>query len=145
MSDELDFGQLRVLVIDDEPFMREILTRVLRDLGVRTVVVANDGKAALEKCKVLGTRLDLVICDLEMPVMNGFQFVAALRSSTDPVRKDVPVLIVTGHGETDYVKQAIGLGINGFVVKPISQNVVEQRIRKALATPIIDPGVAKRL
>jgi two-component system chemotaxis response regulator CheY len=142
---ELDFSKLHVLIVDDEAFMREILVRIMHDLGVRNVVAAANGEAALEKCRILGSRLSIVICDLEMPIMSGLEFVRLLRAEHEPVRKDVPVLIVTGHSESENVKQAISLGIHGFVVKPISPQVVKSRMLAALSAPPVDPNTARRL
>ena len=138
---KVDMTSLTILVIDDEAFVRNLLVRLLREIGVGVVVTAGDGSEGLTKVSK-GT--DLVICDLEMPQMDGFEFVRTLRSSSTIPRPDVPVLIVTGHSEEETVRGAIGLGINGYLVKPVSKQALEARISAAITLPMIDPAKLKR-
>lgn len=133
----IQWDQLHVLVIEDEPFMREIASRLLRDIGVRKVFLAGDGVDGMEKCTLLADKLNLILVDLEMPVMNGFQFLSLLRSSAPPIRADIPVLVLTGHSDSGNVKQAIQLGIHGFLVKPISVKALRDRMEYALTKPQI--------
>ena len=141
-----DFKRLTMMVIDDELFIRNLVARMLRDLGAGEVLMANDGADALMKIAAESGRLNLVICDLEMPGMDGFDFVRTLRGHADRVLARLPVLILTGHAEQENVEMAIKLGIHGFVAKPVSLKVLESRIVKALKDPAIDPvrlGLAK--
>ena len=128
------------MVIDDEPFMCKLIVRVLNDLEIKGIIEAGDGLEALEKYKQVATKLDLIICDLEMPNMNGFEFVASLRALPESMNNKLPVLIVTGHSDEEHVHQAVKLGINGFLVKPISKMALEKRIVTALKGPGIDPN-----
>ena len=132
----IDMGSLNILVIDDEPFMCKLIERLLRDMGVDEIDLANDGEQGLKKVSV---DTDLIICDLEMPNMNGFEFVHRLRNNPSGPKPSVPVLIVTGHGEEDAVRGAVNLGINGYLVKPVSKQALESRIAKAVTSPMIDP------
>ena len=144
--EKADFKRLTMMVIDDELFIRNLVARMLRDLGIGEVLMANDGADALMKIAAESGRLNLVICDLEMPGMDGFDFVRTLRGHADRVLARLPVLILTGHAEQENVEMAIKLGIHGFVAKPVSLKVLESRIVKALKDPAIDPvrlGLAK--
>lgn len=134
---------INILVIDDEAFMRSLITRLLRELGVPEVLTASDGKEGLDKLAHGGGHVDLVICDLEMPNMDGFEFVAALRADKALPRSDVPVLILTGHSDAEYVHKAVELGIHGFLVKPVSREALTSRIEVALKSPAIDPSRLK--
>ncbi|MBF0249751.1 MAG: response regulator [Alphaproteobacteria bacterium] len=125
------FESLRVLVIDDEPFIRQLITRLLRDMPVKEVQIANDGDEGLKKLRVQGDRIDLVILDLEMPTLNGFQVLKALRAG-DVGHSDLPVIILTGHGEQQAIQAAVQLGIHGYVVKPMSGETLAKNIKRAL-------------
>ena len=86
--------------------------------------------------------LDLVICDLEMPEMDGFAFVRRLRAMVGEVSK-LPVLILTGHNEEKSVRDAVELGIDGYLLKPVSGKDLEQKINEAILSPMIDPDSLK--
>ncbi len=136
---DIDFTKLRILIVDDEPFMRKLIIRVLYELEIERVAEAGDGAEALEKVKDAMNALDLIICDLEMPNMDGFEFVKRLREMTGFPNADIPVLIVTGHSEPESVKSAVEAGIHGYLVKPVSKQSLEKRIVAALTSPEIDP------
>ena len=140
---DFDFKTLRILVIDDEPFMRKLIIRVLYELEIERVAEANDGAEALEKVKDSMNALDLIICDLEMPNMDGFEFVKCLREMTGFPNADIPILIVTGHSDPESVKGAVEAGIHGYLVKPISKQALEERIMAALTSSLIDPNMLK--
>jgi len=140
LSDHIDFSRITVLVVDDEAFMRDLIVRVLREVGVVDVETARDGSNALAIVTRPGSSIDIILCDLEMPKMNGLEFVRQLRSSHLASNPKVPVLIVTGHSDEGNVREAVQLGINGFLVKPISRKALEQRIKKALSSHAIDPN-----
>jgi two-component system, chemotaxis family, chemotaxis protein CheY len=103
---------LRILIVDDDRNMRELLSLHLKNAGYE-VHVAEDGIAA--GYAVLYQRPDLIICDVFMPHMNGFEFVAALRS--DPAQQNVPVIFLT----TSVEGEARGreLGAVGYLRKPV--------------------------
>lgn len=102
----------RVLVVDDSPFTRRILRRILaEDPLVGEVDGAANGQVALEK--VLRRPPDLITLDLQMPVMDGFTFLRLLRA-----RSSVPVLVVSSYAELANVEKALKLGASGFISKP---------------------------
>ena len=129
----IKFETVNILIIDDEPFMRKLIIRVLGDLGITRIDTAEDGAEAMGKLTVVRNPYDIIICDLEMPVMNGLQFVKRLRELDRPDLARIPVLIVTGHSDEKNVQNAIKLGIQGFLVKPISKAAMEKRLTIALA------------
>ena len=129
---------LKVLVIDDEVFIRKMIIRVLSDLGVKAVFDASNGEDGMQKMKESGKDLDIVLCDLEMPGMNGLAFVKQLRASPDSFNPKIPVLIVSGHSEDESVRKVAELGINGFLVKPISKKDLENRIKASVGNPMTD-------
>ena len=135
---KVDMSSLNVLVIDDEPFISRLIMRMLRDLGVRDLVTAKNGAEGISKVQESMKKIDLIICDLEMPKMNGFEFVKHLRTSPDIADRHVPVLILTGHSQGKNVHEMVGLGIHGFLSKPVSKVILEKRITTAMTSPPID-------
>lgn len=127
-----DFHTLHVLVVDDEAFIRQLIIRLLRETGVRTISHAGDGKAALEILNERDGDIDLVLCDLEMPRMDGLQFLHTIRSKPDSKFKTLPVIVLTGHSESEVVRSAIKFGVQGYIVKPVSKKILVERIVHAM-------------
>ena len=135
---------LRLLVIDDEDFIRRLIVRVLYDLEIDGVIEARDGIEALKFVKMAPTGFDAIICDLEMPNMNGIDFVRQLRGDANVSISRTPVLILTGHSMEGKIKEVVELGIHGFLAKPVSKGTLEKRLIDAVTSPPIDPKVLNR-
>ena len=135
------YEKLSILLVDAEQFIRELVARLLREMGVKTVIMAGDGDVAIKKLSAAGGRIDLMILDLEMPKMNGFQVVQKVRQGDNDLKKDMPIIILTGHGQEDAVKKAVNLGVHGFMVKPMSRDVLEKRITQAMSSGPINPKI----
>ena len=118
--------------------MRQLVRRLLSGLGVDRVRVAVNGSEGLSIVNEFGSDINLVICDLEMPELDGFEFVRQLRGMEGEVSK-LPVLILTGHNEEKSVRDAVELGIDGYLLKPVSGKDLEQKINEAILSPMIDP------
>jgi len=129
---------MTVMIVDDEPMMRQLLARLLGDIGFGNVIAVEDGAEGLKRLETTHD-LDLVVCDLEMPIINGFEFVSMLRTSRSVINPRVPVIIVTGHSEEKNVHEVVRLGIHGFLVKPVSRLALEKRVVQALKAGTIDP------
>ena len=82
-----------------------------------------------------------MLLDLEMPAMNGFQVVQKIRSGVANINQDLPIIILTGHGQEEAVKAAVDLGIHGFLTKPISKDALAKKIKRAINHGPIDPTV----
>lgn len=114
-----------VLVVDDSAMMRKIVQKNLRELGADlTFVEAGDGKEALEVFAKGG--VDLVLTDWNMPNMTGIELVRELRK-LDPDKK-VPIIMVTSEATADKVKEAVQAGVNNYVSKPFTTDVLKQKI-----------------
>ena len=124
---------MRALVIDDSKVMRSILCNMLKKLGYETTE-AGDGKAALE---VLGPpgQFDLAMVDWNMPEMNGFEFLLAVRA--DPERADLCIVMVTTETETYQMTRALAAGANEYVMKPFSREVLAEKLSLLLATSAV--------
>ena len=115
---------MKALVIDDSGAMRSILRQYMRELKYE-VVEARDGREALARCEETPD-FDLVLVDWNMPVMNGLDFVRALRA-----RKEydaMKLMMVTTENDAAHVTTALGAGANEFVMKPFTYEVLEEKI-----------------
>ena len=104
-------GRRRVLVVDDEPGIRDLLSRTFA-LAEYDVDVAPDGLAALDRMRQ--TRYDLLIADLRMPVMDGISMIREARR----FKSDLPVIIITGYSTESAAIEAVNLGVSGYLTKP---------------------------
>ena len=123
--------QLRFLVVDDFATTRRIIGKLLREIGFAEVREAADGVAALEMLKEAS--YDFVVTDVDMPRMNGFDLVAAMRR--EPALQAIPALLVTREPSKDQVVRASRVGANGYVVRPLTRAGLEDRIRAVLGLP----------
>lgn len=123
----------KVLVVDDEPYMRKVVRTLLTSNGVRSVFEAADVMTGLDS--VRENIPDAVILDWEMPGLDGTDFMRMVRSPGTFPYPDVPVIMLTGHSERRRVIEAIRLGVNEFLLKPVSSKTLRERLIAVLAHP----------
>ncbi|MCD4720539.1 MAG: response regulator [Desulfobacula sp.] len=125
----MDLKNLSILIVDDVKSMRSIVQKMLRNLGIgKTLHMAENG---LEGLRVLhSTRVDLVIIDWKMPIMNGSQLLEAIRD--DKHLRDIPVLMVSGESEKDIVLEAAEIEVEGYLIKPLTPAVLDDKIRSII-------------
>jgi two-component system, chemotaxis family, chemotaxis protein CheY len=125
MSDEKT-----ILLVDDSPAMRQLLRFAVKRLGLRCLEAGN-GEEAIA---ALGANaIDMVVCDINMPVMDGFTFLRILREH--PKWKALPIVMVTTEGDTVDRERAMKLGANAYLTKPIQAPSVVDAVRKHLELP----------
>jgi len=122
---------LRVLVVDDDDLSRRLAVQVLNNLGIGNAIAVESGARALE-LMAASQPLDLVISDIEMPEMEGFELARRIRYGTVPHRKDVPILMLTGHDTEENIRKGLIHRIQGFIVKPPSADVLKKHIVRIL-------------
>jgi len=123
---------LHLLVVDDNDQMRTIIGSVLTGAGVRDIHYAPDGRKGLQ---VLASKnIDVVYVDYEMPIMNGLEFLSALRSSSKPYRF-TPVIMLTGHSDRYRLNAARDRGVNEFLCKPVSARSIIERLSAVIYHP----------
>jgi two-component system chemotaxis response regulator CheY len=118
---------MRILLVDDSKTMRNIQRAVLAQLGHTDILEAGDGQDALSKAPAF--RPELMLVDWNMPNMDGLTFVKAWRA----VNKTTPIIMVTTEAEKARVIEAIKAGVNNYVVKPFTPDLLSQRITETLA------------
>ncbi len=108
---------LEILVVDDSVSIRQVVSRLIEDQGWRAQT-AKDGIDALEKLREIHP--DLIILDIEMPRMNGYEFINALK--TQPRYGDIPIVMLTSRTAAKHRDKAAALGVKGFIVKPYNDD-----------------------
>lgn len=124
---------LRVLVVDDDHHMRKVVRTMLAAIGVRTVYEAATGAAGLKS--ICEYAPDLVIVDWEMPVMDGAEFVQRVRSPGEFPLPDVPIIMLSGHGDRWRVVEAARIGAHEYLLKPVSIKALQDRIVAIIGRP----------
>jgi DNA-binding NtrC family response regulator len=135
--------QLNVLVVDDEPEIRELLVEYFRDRGFETAT-AGDGRAAIAAIERDPTRYRLVVSDLQMPGADGLAVLRAAKTANPSCY----VVIITGYASLDSAIQAVRLGAYDYLTKPFSMgqiDVVVQRVNDRLALEAENRQLARQL
>jgi CheY-like chemotaxis protein len=122
-----------VLVVDDNQYSRKLTRMLLANIGIKKVCEAADGLAGLEAIR--SGAPDIVILDWEMPLLNGAEMVRIVRSPGVFPVPDIPIIMLSAHGERWRVVEAVRLGVNEFMVKPVSSKGLLDRIVSILVTP----------
>ena len=125
-------SSVNVMVVDDEEIAQRFVTRILNKLGAGEVLTAINGADALEQLLETDIAIDLIISDIKMPEVDGYEFVRKVRYGEVPKYKDVPILILTGVNTDQNVQKARFHKIDGFIVKPPNAEDLERKLRKAL-------------
>ena len=122
-------ADLKILAVDDSPTMRRIIINTLKRAGFEDVIEASDGRDALAKMKV--DKFNFVITDWNMPEMDGLTFVTTLRGM--PEYKSLPILMVTTRSVKDDIMEALKAGVNNYIVKPFTPEILKEKIDQVLA------------
>lgn len=116
----------KVLIVDDEHYTRKVIKTLLQTIGVKTIYEVGDGHAGLDA--ICTYTPDIVLVDYEMPGLDGPGFVRAVRSPGTFPYADIPLIMLTAHGERSRVIEAARLGINEYLLKPVSSQALLSRM-----------------
>jgi len=122
---------LKILIVDDAAVMRKIIERALRQAGLDLVEVREAGNGAEALVEVQKGSLDIILSDINMPVMDGLEFLKTL--PTIPAAKGVPVIVITTEGSEARVVEALSAGAKGYLRKPFTPEQVKERVGPLLA------------
>ena len=131
-SEQANAGwRMNALVVEDSPPMRKMIVFALSRIRELLVVEADDGVDALRR--IASTRFDIIITDINMPILDGLKLVKRLRA--DEAYKDVPIIIITTEGAEEDRQRALALGANAYITKPIQAPQVIALVRETLGLP----------
>ena len=121
-------ADLKFLIVDDFSTMRRIVRGLLKEMGCNNADEAEDGQIALNMLKA--QKFDFVVSDINMPNMNGFELLAAIKA--DDTLKHLPVLMVTAEARKEDIVRAAQSGAAGYIVKPFTKATLEEKVQKIL-------------
>ena len=122
---------IRALIVDDSSVMRKIVERSLRQAGLGIAQILEAGNGAEALAAVQANKVDLILCDINMPVMDGLEFVKQLAGMENA--KGVPVVMITTEGGETHVVQALSAGARGYIRKPFTPEQVKEHV-----LPLVD-------
>ena len=123
-----DPSRLRFLIVDDFATMRRIVRGLLREMGCAVAEEAEDGAVALQMLR--SAPYDFVVSDINMPNMNGFDLLRAIKA--DETLAHLPVLMVTAEARKEDIVRAVRSGAAGYIVKPFSKATLEDKVGRIL-------------
>lgn len=121
-------SQYSCLIVEDSPMMRQLLVFALARIKNLRVTEADDGIDGMRK--LANARFDLIITDINMPIMDGLKLVKRVRS--DATHKDTPIIIITTEGSQEDRQRALALGANAYITKPIQAPQVIAKVKELL-------------
>ena len=119
---------MKFLIVDDFSTMRRIVRGLLKEIGHNNVEEAEDGAVALNMLK--NGKFDFVVSDINMPNMNGFELLSAIKK--DDALKHMPVLMVTAEARKEDIVRAAQDGASGYIVKPFTKATLEEKVQKIM-------------
>ena len=125
-------SSVTVLVVEDEELVRQAIADMLEGIGVGSVVAVESGATAIEHLSDEESSIDLVICDIVMPEMDGFEFVRHVRYGDVPRYKDIPILVLTGANKPEYAQRGKYYRIQAFLLKPPDPLMLRRHMLRAL-------------
>ncbi|MEI8393183.1 MAG: response regulator [Rhodospirillaceae bacterium] len=139
-----EFTKLKVLLVEDESYTRQIVRNLLRQLGIRSIAEAANGKEGL--LELLRTRPDIVFCDIHMTPISGLELLKQVRAVKIADLAATPVVMLTADAGNEAVFSAKELQASGYLVKPVSLNALKARIEAVMAAaPQLVERIAQRI
>ena len=121
-------SQYNVLIVEDSPTMRQLISFALKRLREIRIVEASDGVDGLKKLSA--ERFDLILTDINMPIMDGLKLVSLVR--TDSNYNSTPIVVITTEGAQEDRERALALGANDYITKPIQPNRILEVAKRLL-------------
>jgi two-component system, chemotaxis family, chemotaxis protein CheY len=124
--------EVRTLIVDDSSVMRKIVERALRQAGLESLIVLEAG-SGIEGLEILRAKqVDLILSDINMPLMDGLEFLVQMKSNN--LAPGIPVVMITTESSEEHVKQAILNGATGYIRKPFTAEQVKERVVSLVRT-----------
>ena len=125
----MEFRDKSILVVEDNKTLRDLILIMLKKMKFANIEGANNGSMALHK--LIYTNYDLIITDLEMPVMDGLKMIDIIRKNSK--LSNLPIIVITTNSSEENVLTAKSLQVNGFIVKPLSVKKLTTAIARVLS------------
>ncbi len=119
-----------ILVVEDSPTMRQLITFAMKRIANTKVIEATDGVDALKKLS--SEKVDLILADINMPVMDGLKLVSLVKNNQS--YKDIPVIIITTEGAREDKERAMAIGANAYLAKPIQTQELIKLVNSFIAS-----------
>ena len=132
IHDDMRYSQLRnaaIMMVDDEPIMLEVIQALLEDAGYRNFIAVERSSQSIDM--IMQTNPDLLLLNLDMPEINGYEILSEVRSNTD--YEHLPVIILTASTEPEDKLKALELGVTDFLSKPVDASELVLRVRNTLS------------
>jgi len=120
--------KIKILVVDDFATMRKVIRNLLKQIGYDNVIEAENGQIAFKTLK--SQQVDFIISDWNMPTMSGLELLKAVRADADLGK--TPFLMVTAEALKENVVEAVKAGVNNYIVKPFTAEILESKIAKII-------------
>lgn len=127
-EDRKELTNYKILVVEDDPASRKLIVEMLDVMGITNVVAVEHGQAALRKTRF--QKLDLIICDWNLPHMNGLEFYKTAKR--EGALGSTPFLMVSVENQREKIVEAFSVGIKDYLIKPLSQKMLEDKVKKLL-------------
>ncbi|MDE3061955.1 MAG: response regulator [Acidobacteriota bacterium] len=125
-------SEVRALIVDDSSVMRKIVERALRQAGLESLVVHEAGSGTEGLDLLRGQQVDLILSDINMPSMDGLEFLRQIRLQN--LAQGTPVVMITTESSEEHVRQAIQAGARGYIRKPFTAEQVKERVLPLVST-----------
>lgn len=134
---------IRILIVDDQQFIRTTLKQMLFGLGCSNIYEADSGEEAL--IVLSDIPIDLVISDIDMAPINGLELLKAIRTGEKSIASELPVIMLTSKSFENIVYTAMALDVNAFVIKPATQGIIKEKVERTMfrLNPMRAAGVYK--
>lgn len=119
-EEKISLKGLRILLAEDNPMNMEIAVEILQKAGLSITQVTDGEQAYNTFVSAPEKSFDVILMDIQMPVMNGYQATGAIRKSTHPEAKTIPIIAMTANAFTEDVNEALANGMNGHISKPVN-------------------------
>lgn len=119
---------LNILVVEDSPTMRQLISFAMKRISNSKVIEAVDGVDALKKLSTV--TIDLILADINMPVMDGLKLVSLVRGNE--LYKDIPIIMITTEGAEEDRKRAMAMGANAYLSKPIQTQDLVRKVKELI-------------
>jgi two-component system chemotaxis response regulator CheY len=122
----LNLGDLNILIVDDDVFMRGMIKQILQSCMVGDITVAEDAESGIGMAASM--KPDVILCDIDMSPMSGLELLRRVRLHDDLSLRETSVIMLTGRSEKSLVAEALRLRADGYLLKPVSPNILNERL-----------------